>query len=124
MPSRLKRYRLVYAASPYRGYKGGDLEAAHMDVSEVAGRLIERGVNVFSPIAHSHEIAKHSGIDPVDHSIWMPIDAAMASACDALVVICLDGWMASKGIEEEIEIFEQRGKTVYYLDPVTMEIAG
>lgn len=122
MPSRLKVHRLAYIASPYRGFVGG-LDAAHDAIAAIAGEMIERGVNVFSPIAHSHAIAKASGLDPVDHDVWMPLDAAMASACDALVVACLPGWLESRGVAEEIQIFEHRGKPVYYLDPVTMEIA-
>jgi hypothetical protein len=123
MPSRLKQYNLVYLASPYTLYHDG-LDAAANAVAAVAGDLRERGVCAISPIAHSHAVARAAGLDPTDHELWMELDRNLIRVCDALLVVCLPGWMTSKGVTEETKIFEQRGKPVHHLDPVTMEIAG
>jgi hypothetical protein len=115
----LAQYRLVYAASPYSRYAGG-LDQACDDVCEVVGRLIANGVRAFSPVAHSHTIAMASGVDPLDHKLWLDLDEAIAPQCHALVVIELDGWQESDGIAKEIRWFSTR--PVFYLNPKTMAI--
>jgi hypothetical protein len=115
----LAAFRLVYLASPYTRYKPG-LDQASEDVCEVAGRLIARGVRVFCPIAHAHAIAMSSGIDPVDHVLWLGLDEVIAPACQALVVVELDGWDKSDGVAKEIEWFADR--PIFYLDPKTMNL--
>jgi sugar phosphate isomerase/epimerase len=123
MIARLAEHELSYVATPYRRYRDGNLEAAYDAALEIAGKLTASGVRVFSPIVHSHSIAKYSGIDPTDNDLWMDLDRRLAEACDALVVACYEGWMHSDGVAEEISLFESAGKPVYYLDPKTMEIA-
>ena len=54
-------YHLWYLASPYSLFPGG-LEMATRVVSREAARLLEAGIPVVSPIAHSHTIAVHSGV--------------------------------------------------------------
>ena len=62
-----------YLGTPYSKYPYG-LEMAYVEACRAAGRLIEFGIRVFSPIAHTHPIARLSNIDPLDYSIWIPAD--------------------------------------------------
>jgi len=114
---------LCYLATPYSRYFDGDLERAFVDASKLAAKLLLAGVKVYSPIAHTHPLAIHGNLDPLDHSIWLPFDEAMMDAAHILIVAHMDGWQESKGVAHEIEFFEKRGKPIYDLDPVTMTMA-
>lgn len=117
----IARYRLVYLATPYTRYHLG-IERAFEDASALAAQLLEAGVRVYSPIAHSHPLAIHGKLDPLDHSIWMPFDEAMMDASCALIVAMMPGWDESKGVDHEIKFFARDGKPIYLLNPATMMI--
>lgn len=116
-----KDHNLIYLASPYSKYPAG-IDKAFEDISAIAGRLVELGFKVYSPIAHTHPIAKYSGIDPLDHSIWLPFDQAMMNVCGAILVAKMDTWEISFGIGEEVKTFMAADKPVYHLNPVTLEV--
>lgn len=110
----------VYLASPYSKYDGG-VERAFQIVSGVAADLIRRGVAVFSPIAHSHPIALHGGLDPLSHDIWLPIDCVMMDAAGALCIVEMDGWKDSFGVAYEIDVFRAAKKPIFHLNPRTLK---
>ncbi len=110
---------LACLATPYACYPHGTV-AAWQAACRLAGRLIKAGQNVYSPIAHTHCIARYGGIDALDHDIWMPFDQAMMDRCDVLIVARMDGWDQSKGIAMEIAAFEKAGKPIFDLDPRTL----
>jgi len=117
----LRRFPLVYLASPYSKYELG-IEQAFIDVSALAARLMLAGVKIYSPIAHTHPLAIHGNIDPYDHSIWIPFDEAMMTACNALLVAQMQGWEKSYGVNHEIEFFFKARKPIFYLRPSTIEV--
>ena len=121
MTNPLLEYSLVYLGSPYSKYPDG-IEAAFQEVSCIAARLLEQGVNVFCPIAHSHPLAEHGGLDPLDHSIWMPANTAYMGKSDALVIATMRSWKQSVGLHHEIEWFAQADKPIFFVDPETLEI--
>lgn len=106
---------LWYVATPYSKYPGG-IEKAFIDASKATADLMRQGMAVYSPIAHTHPIAIHGGIDPMDHGIWMPLDAHMMARCDGLAVVMMPGWRESKGIGIEIDTFEKAGKPIRYIE--------
>lgn len=107
---------LAYLATPYTRYKGG-IEQAFRDAAKLAAQLMRAGIKVYSPIAHTHPLAIHGNIDPLDHSIWLPFDHAMMRAADVLIVAHMDGWQKSKGIAHEVAFFEECRKPIFDLDP-------
>lgn len=118
----LQQYRLCYLATPYTGYRGGRINDAFSDASEIAAALLTTGIRVYSPIAHCHPIAVFGQLDPLDHSVWIPFDEAMMEAADCLIVAHMDGWEDSFGIKHEIDFFTKDGKPVFDLDPASMVI--
>lgn len=112
---------LAYLATPYSKYSDG-IEQAFVDACKLAGRLIQAGVHVYSPIAHCHPIAVHGGIDPLDQSLWLDLDSAMLHACRTLIVAHIDGWEQSSGIAHEVEFFVRRGRPIFDLDPKTLRM--
>lgn len=113
---------LVYLATPYSKYYAG-IENAFRDASALAARLLKLGVNVYSPIAHTHPLAIYGDIDPLDHGIWLPFDQAMMTAAHGLVVAQMRGWRESKGVLHEIKFFAEAQKPVFYLDVVMTRFA-
>lgn len=119
----LENFRLCYLATPYSKYKGGDLVSAFEDAAALAAELLAAAVRVYSPIAHTHPLAMHGNLDPLDHSIWLPFDEAMMDAADCLIVAHMDGWDSSFGIAHEVEFFTKAGKPIFDLDPVTLQVS-
>lgn len=102
-----------YLASPYSKFERGQ-EEAFKEACAAAATLLKRGVFVFSPIAHSHPIAEHGGIDALSHDMWMPLDLAMLDICDGLLVLMMPGWKESYGVQREIEHAAKTGKPISY----------
>lgn len=110
---------LVYLATPYTKYKHG-IDQAFVDASILAAKLLVAGVKVYSPIAHTHPLAMHGKLDPLDLTIWLPFDEAMMHAASVLVVAHMEGWKESDGIAHEIAFFARRSKPIFDLDPATL----
>ena len=108
---------LCYLATPYSKYAEG-IDAASEIACKIAGKLITEGVSVFSPIAHSHGIAKAAGINPLDHDVWLDADRPMMDAATALIVAKIPGWRDSKGVSYEIVEFCRASKPVFFLEVI------
>ena len=116
----LRNYNgLFYVGSPYTLHEGG-LAMAYRDACKVTAKLISERIHVISPIAHSHGIALHGGLDPTDHGIWMPADEPLMKVCFGLIIAMLPGWENSRGVVEEMRYFHHAKKPIFMLDPATM----
>ncbi len=104
-----------YVATPYSRYPAG-LQAAFEDACRVTAELMRRGCACVSPIAHSHCIATIGGLDPVDHELWVRIDAPLLDAACGCLVVMMPGWRDSRGVAHEIAEFQQAGKPVHFLE--------
>lgn len=104
-----------YMATPYSNYPDG-LDAAFSAACRAASKLIDDGVRVFSPIAHTHPIAIHGQMDPLDHDVWLPADQPFMTGACGLLVIKMKTWRDSYGVGVEIKEFEADGKPVFYLE--------
>lgn len=113
--------KLCYLASPY-SYAPGGIDLAYANACRLAAKLSQAGFVVYSPVAESHGIAKHGGINPLDHDFWMRICLAKLMKCDALIIARLDGWQISEGMITEAIAFELARRPIYDLDPATMEL--
>jgi len=108
-----------YIGSPYSQYLHG-LDAAYDAAVQARGLLIKAGVPCFSPIVHSHPVAKARGIDPCDHAIWLLAERPMLDAAMGLIVLKLDGWAESFGVREERKLFVAAGKPIVFMEPGTV----
>jgi len=108
------RKTLYYLATPYSSYSQG-LDAAFEEACKATAELIRRGMAVFSPIAHSHYVAKLGNLDLLDHKIWLPLDLVVLRACDVLIVLKMPGWQESHGVSQEIKYAEELCKPVIYM---------
>ena len=113
---------VCYLATPYSRYPAG-IEAAYRDACVLAAKLIRAGVSVYSPIAHSHGIALHGKIDPLDQGFWYGFDRSMMHVCRTLIVAHMEGWESSSGIAEEIIFFRDRGREIWDCDVGSLQMA-
>jgi len=79
----------------------------------LAGRLMNKGYCVFSPISMTHPIAMKCKL-PGTWKFWSQQDTPFISWCDEFHVYCLPGWEESVGIADELKIAKQLGKRVAY----------
>lgn len=104
-----------YFASPYSKYPDG-IEFAFQEVAKGAGQLIAEGVRLYCPIAHTHPIAIYSGLDPLDHNIWLPADMPFMKLAKGLIVYKMPTWEESYGVSVEIGMFKKQNKPVEYME--------
>jgi hypothetical protein len=112
---------LGYLATVYTHYRGG-LDRAHEDACRIAAKLLWSGVMVYSPIAHSHPLAIHGALDPLQVELWYKHNELMMDRCDTLIVALMAGWDKSEGIAHEINYFLHMNKPIYNLDPHSLSM--
>lgn len=106
---------MIYLASPYSHPDPAVREQRFRAACQAAVALLHAGRVVFSPIAHSHPLAQH-GL-PGNWHFWERYDRAFLERCDEVLVLMLDGWEESVGVQAEIRIARELGKPVRYLAP-------
>ena len=112
---------MIYLATPYSKYHRGQDEA-FIAAANIAGRLIARGLDVFSPIVHGHPLAVYGGVPQFDAALWERVNRPYLEWCDELYVATMPGWQDSKGIAHEIKYFADNGLPISNVDPVTLAI--
>ena len=106
---------MIYLASPYTHADPLVRQRRFESACRAAAELIRQGRIIFSPIAHSHAICAF-GV-PLDWRFWERHDLKYLAACDEMVVLMLDGWQQSVGVQAEIAAARALGKPVSFLEP-------
>ena len=55
-----------------------------------------------SPIAHWHNTSTHTDL-PTDAKSWADYNFALQSQFETTIVLMLDGWLESEGVQQEID---------------------
>ncbi len=108
-----KRY--WYVASPYTSEDEAVMERRYDDVVDFCAVMVREGQLVFSPIAHWHPISCFHDL-PRDHTFWRDLDRAQIIAARGIMVLKLDGWEESKGVQDEIEFAKSLGREIQYFE--------
>lgn len=106
---------MIYLASPYTHPDPAVREERFQQACRAAAALVNAGHVVFAPIVHSHPIAAY-GL-PTTWAFWRQQDQAFLERCDELVVLMLDGWRQSAGVQGEIGLAQELGKPTRFLEP-------
>ena len=109
---------LIYLACPFSHPKSEVQEIRVEAANRIAASLFRLGYDFFSPLSHGAafmdllpDSSKH------DHAAWMRLDLAVLRRCETLLIIPLDGWQSSVGVNQEIREFGQM-RAGYYQDRV------
>ncbi|EYR81914.1 DUF1937 family protein [Shinella sp. DD12] len=108
------RHGYLYLGSPYSKYEAGHDAAARV-VADAAATLMRRGLVIYSPIAHGHAIAAH-GL-PLDWAFWKAQCQPLIDGAVGLIVLTMDGWQESVGLQYEIEEFVRTGRPILHVPP-------
>jgi Nucleoside 2-deoxyribosyltransferase len=111
----MKGLLVLYLASPYSDPAPAVREHRFRAACRATVALMRAGEIVFSPVVHSHPLTE-DGL-PTDWGFWERFDRQFLALCDELVVLMLDGWNESIGVQAEIRIATELGKPVRYLAP-------
>lgn len=117
----VKRLGYAYLATPYSKYKGG-IDRAYEDACSLLARLLERGFDVFCPIAHGHGACIHGGLKALDGMFWTEVDQKHLDRAEVLLIAELPGWQDSVGVQYERDFFEETGRPIFYINPITLEV--
>jgi hypothetical protein len=104
---------MIYLASPYSHPDPTIRDARFRAACIATAALIRDGEAVFSPVVHCHPLVQY-GL-PGDWEFWRQFDSVVLARCDELVVLELDGWDSSAGVEEEIALARDAGLPVRHL---------
>ncbi len=89
---------MIYLAIPYSHPDPEVREQRFQTANTVAACLMAAGHHVFSPISHTHPIAL-AGDLPLGWDFWAEYDRQILSICNMVIVLCVDGWLESKGVQ-------------------------
>jgi hypothetical protein len=112
--------KIAYLACPYSHEDPKVKQWGHNRVNQVAHDLMRQGIYVYSPLTHNVPLA-HLGIHG-NWLTWSTFDHEMLSRCDCLIVLKLEGWQHSMGVQAEIKRAEALGKTIEWLEDSQKEI--
>jgi len=111
---------MIYLASPYSHPDPRVREARFDAACRATAVLVRAGHAVIAPIVLGHPLVRY-GV-PGDWSFWEPMAREQLACCDELVVLRLDGWRESVGVQAEIAEAAELGKPLRFLDPVQTNI--
>ena len=106
----------IYLASPYSHELPEVREQRFREAQRAAAWLFVKGIWVYSPIAHWHDITKWHSL-PTHAEPHKAANDAFQAKATATYVLCLEGWASSKGVKGEIEFALRLHQPVLALCP-------
>ncbi|MDO5566572.1 MAG: DUF1937 family protein [Planctomycetia bacterium] len=94
--------KVIYLAAPYSAPDHKTEKMRFKTTCEVQAKLMTARYAVFSPLANSVPAVELGNLE-IDHADFMRFDSTMLRRCDELLVLALESWRESKGIQEEIQ---------------------
>ena len=115
----MKQFKpLTYLACPYTSPSGFVRAMRYHAVNRAFVHIMEhQGWNVFSPITHSHPV--HELGLAGNWTYWKKVDTDYLKLSKRLVVLTLEGWQESVGVQAEIKIAKRLGIPILYMTPYT-----
>jgi hypothetical protein len=106
---------VIYLASPY-SHPDPLVRQARFDAAcRAAAALVAGGKAVLAPIVQGHSLVRY-GV-PGDWSFWAPLARTFIARCDEVVVLQIDGWRVSHGVQAEMALASELGKRVDFFEP-------
>lgn len=105
---------LIYLASPYSHVDPKVRKERFKQVSDVTVNLIKAGLFVYAPIAAWHTLAESYDL-PVEFDYWQKFDELIVSRSNRVLVLTLNGWEQSKGVQAEIAFAKSQGIPTFYI---------
>ncbi|MDZ4852138.1 MAG: DUF1937 family protein [Pirellulaceae bacterium] len=106
---------MIYLASPYSHTDPLVREDRFNAACMATAALMQAGCSVYSPIVHSHPLVQY-GL-PIEWQYWQAHDCEHLQHCNQLLVLTLDGWRTSRGVQAEIDLAIDMDLPVHCVSP-------
>ena len=105
----------IYLGSPYHATDQAKQYMRYRAAARAIVHLLNQGVHAYSPIVHCHELAKDFQL-PKDWEFWKSYNEAMLAPAAMLMILKLNGWKDSKGLDNEIGFATRKGIPIEFMD--------
>lgn len=92
----------LYVAIPYSSDDKNIEIERYEKVTKLTAKLTKLRYKVMSPITYGHTLIQYEDM-PGSYDFWEDFCISFLKDCDLLIVLTLDGWEDSKGLNGEIE---------------------
>jgi hypothetical protein len=106
---------MIYLASPYTHTEASVRDSRFDAACKATAELVRGGLVVFSPIVHGHPLVRFDL--PIEWEYWERFDHEYLRRCDCMVVLMLDGWRESRGVQAEISLASKLDLRIDYVAP-------
>lgn len=106
---------MIYLAGPYSHDDQNIREQRFEALTKKAAQLMIDGHVVFSPITHGHTIAERHEL-PLSFEWWATQCLGMLNVAERLIILRLDGYVESIGVNAEIRHAEALGIKIEYVN--------
>ena len=113
---KLKKGTKLYLGLPYSDNNSKVMQYRFEVANQIAAELMNMGYYVFSPISHSHPISVQCGL-PGDYFYWKKWNRSFLEWAEVLIVVKLEGWKRSEGLNGEVDVISVLGKPVITVNP-------
>lgn len=103
---------MIYVAGPYYSPDPAVIQHRMERVYSFMAHLMKMELHCVSPLLF-HEIVKEHEL-PNNFAYWDKYSFNLLKRCDKMIVLCLNGWKESKGVQAEIKFCEDNGIPVEY----------
>jgi hypothetical protein len=104
---------LTYLASPYTCPDPAVRQQRYEETCRATADLLRSGKTIYSPIVFGHALCAFDL--PGDWQFWQKHDRRFLEVCDEVIVLQLDGWEKSVGVQAEVAIARRLGKPVTFI---------
>lgn len=105
----------TYIASPYTHDKEHVMHDRYLIAASYTASLLRLHHHCYSPIVHCHELAVKFDL-PRELDFWKRYNTSMLRHADELYVLCIPGWKESRGVQFEIDLAEQLGLPIRFIE--------
>jgi len=113
-----KNKPIEYLAIPYSNEDESVMDFRAEISDMICADLMNQGRLIYAPISSCHHIAKKYGL-PREWEFWQRLDREFVKICGRIIVITLDGWENSVGVQAEISLAKKYGLEIEYIDPAS-----
>jgi len=118
---KMSEKNLVYLATPYSHPDKAVRKGRYNLVTQIAAHYSKLGHIIFSPITHSHPMTTYLNM-PTTWEFWKRFDFAFLKHCHTIMVVTIDGWETSVGVQAEIAFAKENNIDIIFVDPDTFEL--
>jgi len=107
----MQTMQISYLASPYSSPSPALRRARYIAAVVATKELMQQGKVVYSPIVHWHMQTTMFDL-PFDYLTWKGQNDPMMDVSGELLILQIEGWKESKGVQNEIQVFKNNNKPI------------